>query len=241
MAEMQRAGMQRAATRDRLTMMRAAAAVAVLLGGIVLPLALLVIGGWSPLVRLDRVVTTGLHHVALGQEWLEDVAQVVTSAGTSWFRYIVLIPIAGWLLARRDWRAPAFVVVSAVVIGPITTGLKELVGRVRPNVESPGEVLQSLSHPSGHSSGVATLVCVLLVLAWPVCSRAGRIWAVLAGVALVLAVTSTRLLLGVHYLSDVVAGTALGIGWVLLVGLLTGVLGRVRRNTSEDSTLGSLH
>lgn len=227
---------ERAPVRDRRTVVRAAAVVVALLAGIVVPLALLVVARWSPLVAFDRTVTTDLHGGSLGHEWLEDVAQVVTVAGTSWFRYIVLIPVAGWLLARRGWRATAFVAVSALAIAPITSGLKELVGRVRPNVENPGEVLRSLSFPSGHSSGVATLVCVLLVLAWPVCSRAGRICAAAAGAAVVLAVTATRLLLGVHYVSDVVAGTALGVGWVLLVGLLAGVVGRDRpeRNTSSS-------
>jgi membrane-associated phospholipid phosphatase len=62
-------------------------------------------------------------------------------------------------------------------------------------------------------------VTVALILAWPVLApRARRLWAAL-GVAVVVLVGLTRMLLGVHYLSDVVGGWALGLAWSLGVAL----------------------
>ena len=131
----------------------------------------------------------------------------------------MLLPVLVWLVRRRAWWTAAWVVVAAAGISPLTTLLKDAVGRLRPQFADGGAVYQSLSYPSGHSSGIATLVTVLLVLAWPLLAPpARRAWLAL-GVALVLLVGLTRMWLGVHYLSDVVGGWALGLGWTLLVAL----------------------
>jgi membrane-associated phospholipid phosphatase len=93
------------------------------------------------------------------------------------------------------------------------------VGRVRPAFENGGAAYEGLSFPSGHSSGIATLVTIALVLAWP---RLGPRWrrpALAAGVALAVLVGLTRMWLGVHFLSDVVGGLALGVAWTLAVAL----------------------
>nr|WP_276508457.1 phosphatase PAP2 family protein [Modestobacter muralis] len=109
--------------------------------------------------------------------------------------------------------------VATALVGPLTTLLKELVGRPRPQFAGGGAELDSLSFPSGHASGVATLVTVALVVAWPLLAPAGRRRALLAGVLLALLVGCTRMWLGVHFLSDVVGGWALGVAWSLLVAL----------------------
>ena len=113
---------------------------------------------------------------------------------------------------------------TTVFIGPLTSLLKELFGRIRPDFDQGGARLESLSFPSGHSSGIATLVTVALILAWPVLApRARRLW-VSVGVAVVVLVGLTRMLLGVHYLSDVVGGWALGLAWTLGVALVFGAM-----------------
>jgi undecaprenyl-diphosphatase len=109
-----------------------------------------------------------------------------------------------------------------VLIGPLTTAVKTIVGRVRPPFANGGALDPSKSFPSGHSSGIAVSVVVALVLAWPVLSaRARRIW-LTVGVALIVVVGFSRMWLGEHYLSDVVAGWSLGIAFALLTALLFG-------------------
>ncbi len=88
---------------------------------------------------------------------------------------------------------------------------------MRPGLRRRRGGLDSLSFPSGHSAGIACLVTTALVLTWPGLTRAGRRWWTLVGVAAVVVVGTTRMLLGVHYLTDVLAGWAVGVGWTLLV------------------------
>jgi undecaprenyl-diphosphatase len=116
------------------------------------------------------------------------------------------------------------VVTAVALVGPLTTALKEYFGRIRPDFDGGGARYESLSFPSGHASGIATLVAVALVLAWPLLSARARAWALAVGIGLVLLVGFTRMWLGVHYLSDVVGGWAFGLAWTLGTALLFGAL-----------------
>jgi undecaprenyl-diphosphatase len=99
---------------------------------------------------------------------------------------------------------------------------------VRPDFAQGGARLESLSFPSGHSSGIATLVTVALIMAWPLLAARARHLALGAGVLLVLLVGLTRMWLGVHFVSDVVGGWALGVGWSLLTALAFGAFAEGR-------------
>jgi membrane-associated phospholipid phosphatase len=139
-------------------------------------------------------------------------------------RFIVFLPVLVWLLGQRLGRTAAWVVTAVVLVAPLTSMLKEYFGRIRPAFEEGGARYESLSFPSGHSSGIATLVAVALVLAWPLLSASARRWCLGAGVALVLLVGLTRMWLGVHYLSDVVGGWSFGLAFTLGTALLFGAL-----------------
>jgi membrane-associated phospholipid phosphatase len=179
---------------------------------------------FGPQLRLDAVVTDSLYagdHRSAAVDWL---LKVLTTPGSSWFRFVVFLPVLVLLLRRRAWWTALWAAVTIVGIGPLTTLLKDIFGRVRPAYARGGAQLDTLSFPSGHASGIATLVTAGLLLAWPLLSLRGRRWWVLAGVALVLVVGLTRIWLGVHYPSDVLGGWSLGIAWTLLTALLFGAL-----------------
>jgi membrane-associated phospholipid phosphatase len=116
------------------------------------------------------------------------------------------------------------VLVAGALVGPLTTLLKEAIGRLRPQFAEGGARWETFGFPSGHSSGIATLVAVVLVLAWPLLTASSRRAWLTAGVVLTVLVGLTRIWLGVHYLSDVLGGWALGTGWVLLTALAFGAL-----------------
>lgn len=196
---------------------RAVLAVAVLWVGVLLPLALLVALGWQPLLSFDAGIDGALHPAAVRWSGYVTGLDVVTTAGTSWFRFLVLLPVLVWAALSRRLRLVLLVVVAAASIGPLTSGLKLLVGRHRPEFLHPVYHSDTLSFPSGHSSGIVTLVGLLLVAFLPVQGRWGRRATVVAGALVVLVVGATRVALGAHYPSDVVAGFALGGGWVLLL------------------------
>jgi membrane-associated phospholipid phosphatase len=187
-------------------------------------LAWAVVSDFTPVLRVDRAVSTALYAGDDRSRLVEWVLQVATAPGLSAFRGVVLLPVLAWLLLHRAWWTAGWVFVSAALVGPLTTLLKELIGRQRPQFAEGGAGYESLSYPSGHSSGVAALVTIALVLAWPLLTPAARrVW-LAAGVALVLLVGLTRMWLGVHFLSDVLGGWALGLGWTLLMALAFGVL-----------------
>jgi membrane-associated phospholipid phosphatase len=173
----------------------------------------------GPLLRLDRAVSSALYAGDDRSGLHEAVLQVATAPGSSAVRAVVVLPVLVVLARRRAWRTAGWVLTATALVGPLTTAIKELVGRARPQFADGGARLDSLSFPSGHASGIATLVTVGLLLAWPRLSPAGRRGALAAGVALALLVGCTRMWLGVHFLSDVVGGWALGVAWTLLVAL----------------------
>jgi membrane-associated phospholipid phosphatase len=179
---------------------------------------------FAPQLHLDGVVSEAVYvgnDRASSLDWL---LEVLTTPGGSAFRLVVFLAVLAWLARRRQWPVAAWVLTAVVLVGPLTSLLKALFGRIRPDFDHGGARLESLSFPSGHSSGIATLVTVALVLTWPVLApRARRLWVAL-GVAVAVLVGLTRMLLGVHYLSDVVGGWALGVAWTLAVALVFGAL-----------------
>jgi membrane-associated phospholipid phosphatase len=179
---------------------------------------------FGPQVRLDDAVSRALYAGDDRSPLRGGLLEVLTTPGVTWFRVLVFLPVLVWLVRRRAWRTVVWVVVAITAVGPLTTAIKELVGRARPAFENGGLVYEGLSYPSGHSSGIATLVTVGLVLAWPRLGPARRRVAVAAGVALAVLVALTRMWLGVHYLSDVVGGLCLGVAWSLLVARVAGGL-----------------
>jgi membrane-associated phospholipid phosphatase len=183
-----------------------------------------VLTGFAPQVRLDEEVSRALYAGDGRSTGLDLLLEVLTTPGVTWFRVLAFLPVLFWLGTRRAWWTAAWVTTAIVVVAPLTTTLKEVVGRVRPAFEDGGLTYGGLSYPSGHSAGIATLVTVALVLAWPRLAPRWRRPAVLAGVALVVLVGLTRMWLGVHFLSDVLGGWSLGVAWSLATALAFGAL-----------------
>lgn len=194
------------------------AAALVLLVGV--PLGLAVRAGWTPLLDLDRAVSDAL--VVTGRGADVDVLRVLTVAGLLVARVVVLLPLVVWLAGLRRWQLVGFLVVAGIGISPVNWLLKDVFDRRRPSYEGTIDVA-GLSFPSGHSSGGAALATLLVLLAWPVLVGVWRrVW---VGVSLVgvAVVGFTRIALGAHFLSDVVAGFGFGVAWVLVLAVLLGV------------------
>lgn len=120
-----------------------------------------------------------------------------------------------WLLYRRAWLLLGAWVVGVAGVGLWVRILKTQVARERPEVRWAME--HGYSFPSGHSAG--TVVCYgLLAWVWLALARPAQPrWVVAGTVAVVLGVGISRVLLGVHYVSDVLAGWLLGLAWLSLV------------------------
>lgn len=118
--------------------------------------------------------------------------------------------LAAMYLACRQWRSALFVTCAAALASGSTALLKIAVNRVRPDILDHLVRQTDASFPSGHSTFAATLATVLILL-YP----KAAVW--VAGIGLILAMGWSRLLLGVHYPTDVVAGWCVGIAVPLLL------------------------
>jgi membrane-associated phospholipid phosphatase len=155
--------------------------------------------------------------------WATAALKGVTSLGSN----AVLVPVVAFvvvvLLARgRDWRRALFL--TAAIAGSVALYqlFKTLADRPRPPVAVHLVHASGSAFPSGHATDAAAVWAALAVIA--ATGRSVRVkWAMGAAAALVaLIVGFSRIYLGVHWLTDVVAGLALGWAWLaFLVVLLT--------------------
>jgi undecaprenyl-diphosphatase len=122
----------------------------------------------------------------------------------------VVITLA--LLAARRRGNAIFFAVAMVGAGTLNTGAKLVFRRTRPDLWLSPAPEHTYSFPSGHSMGSMALVAALAVLAWP---TRWRWWAIVLGGAFTLLVGCSRIYLGVHFPSDVVAGWSASLVWVL--------------------------
>lgn len=179
-----------------------------------LVLYLLVSQSWQPLVDLDSSVELDAHRAVLDSPLLRRAAFAATFLGSGAVRVALTLVVAGALYASRRPRLAIFLVVTVGAGGLLNVLLKAAVSRARPLFPDAISVESSTSFPSGHTMGTTVLVTSLLLLAWPALSRGARPPAAVLAAVVVAAVAASRVLLGVHYLSDVVAAVFAGIVWV---------------------------
>jgi membrane-associated phospholipid phosphatase len=171
------------------------------------------------IVRLDRTIERWADGEATASS--NDVISAITDLGGT-----VLLVVIGAAVALFEWfrtrSARVFVFLVLVIGGQALAShvIKGLVGRGRPELG----LLAGLdpSFPSGHSAGAAATfaACALLLGR----RRSHRVQAVLTGigVALAIAVAASRVLLGVHWFSDVIGGLFLGWAWFAIASLAFG-------------------
>jgi membrane-associated phospholipid phosphatase len=184
---------------------------------VVILLGVLIRAHWGPLMEVDFTVSDEL--VVPGQDSEVYLLRALSAVGRFEVRLFVLGPLAVWLGWQHRWRLVALVVIGGALIGPFNEVLKVIVERPRPSYSRTIEV-HGYSYPSGHAAVSAALATILVLVFWPLLSRAWRgVLFALAAIAVV-AVGYSRVALGVHYTSDVVAGWCVGVGWVLVVAVL---------------------
>ena len=195
----------------RLTLLLAGVAALV---AVVLPLAVLVRDGWAPLAALDRDLGSSAHQLVLRHDSLLRAAQVLTNLGAPVLVELVGVVIACVLLARGYRRSALYLVVCIGGGYLLSTLGKVAVDRARPVFTQTVDQASGKAFPSGHATGAATFWLSLAVLAAPRLTRRRRRALLVIAVLLGLLVALTRVLLGVHYPTDVTAGLLLGWGWV---------------------------
>lgn len=127
-------------------------------------------------------------------------------------RAMILLGFAGWLAYRRRFKSALVMVVLPPVAGVTNSILKEAFARPRPDVVAHLDHVTNLAYPSGHAAGA---MAILLTAALLVPAKQRALWIASAiGVATLVALS--RLMLGVHYPIDVLAGAVWGAGFALI-------------------------
>ena len=191
-----------------------------IVGGILIGALAYLVRSSARLVEIDASV--GGWAADHATEWSTRLLQLVTDLGDTPVTIVVIAVVAVVELLRvpNRWILPFLVTVVAGEI-VLVNAVKELLDRVRPTFNPIAETLGP-SFPSGHSARAAALyAAVALVLAR---RRSPRTRALLAGgaAAIAVGVACSRVMLGVHWLSDVVAGLAFGWAWFSVCAIAFG-------------------
>ncbi|MEU8679600.1 phosphatase PAP2 family protein [Streptomyces sp. NPDC048560] len=176
-------------------------------------LVILVAVGWSPLMSVDRTVADSLHRSAVTEPTLVHVNRVLTD--WIWDPWTMRAVIAVTVIALW-WRGARWLAVWVAATSALSTlvqqGIKAAVGRDRPRWPDPVDSAHYAAFPSGH---VMTAVVTCALLLWLLRLRGVTpLWwrtALAAAAVSVIGVAFTRIYLGVHWMTDVVGGTLLGV------------------------------
>lgn len=184
----------------------------------------------APLVDLDARVSAWLHQRAT--PWLTNLMLVVTHAH-SLTGVAVASMVFAWLLARlRAWYWMLSLALAVAGGSLLNVMLKFAYERARPSFDDPFVNLTTFSFPSGHTAAATLFYGVLAAfLVSRTADRHARVAIVLAAALLVVLVALSRVYLGAHYLSDVVAAMCSSTAWLAVC--LSGVHALVRRRMSR--------
>jgi membrane-associated phospholipid phosphatase len=169
----------------------------------------------GPLTRTDTEVAESLHSVAQDSPWLVAAAKVVSFLGVpAWF-YLIIGSAALYFWRKGRRRIAIYLVVTNLVGGALDTIVKLAVNRPRPELENPSVEALGKSFPSGHAMASTVGYGTLLLVFMPLIPRRWRAPVVVAYFVWLSLMGLSRLSLGVHYVSDVLGGFALGLAWLL--------------------------
>src|ERR1035438_10030427 len=169
---------------------------------------------WAPLESVDHGGAARLNRLVAGHSTLVTAVKAVTWLGSDGVLWTVVGAAAIVLALRKRWRLALYLLITgagAIVLDPV---LKSLVGRLRPVVAHPIAHGTGDSFPSGHSLGSIVCYGAILLVFLPAARGRWRTAFITVIAALVALIGISRILLGVHYLSDVIGAWAIGITWL---------------------------
>ena len=214
--------------------------LAFLVGGLALVLLLFGFVSLSDLVlegetqHVDDRVLRALRRVddpsmPIGPTWLRITALDITALGSASVLGLVVTAITGYLLLQGLRRTALLVFAASAGGWLLNSVLKELFQRPRPEVVPHLSEVMSLSYPSGHAMTSAAVYLTLGALLMRVADRpATKIYFMTFAMILAGLVGVTRVYLGVHYPTDVLAGWLVGLSWALFCWLVERAIERRR-------------
>ena len=167
------------------------------------------------LVQLDSAIYQSLQ--ALRTPWMDQLQILITELGDGYLLTSIFLSLLCWLLLRRHWLAIGHWLSAGLFVAIAPPLLKWLTQLDRPQPLYDG--LSNFSFPSGHAVGSSVIFGFIAIL-WAGELRIAWRWLPYAiATVIATAIGFSRIYLGAHWLSDVIAGLALGGAWVALLGI----------------------
>lgn len=177
-------------------------------------------------VGFDERLMLALRHpdnlaLPFGPSWLPDMARDISAVGSAVVIILLSLLVIGFLVMRRQWQFVALVVVAIAGGHLVNTALKGIYARERPQVVPHLTPVNSASFPSGHSAASSVVYLTMgALLAHSAERKREKIYFIVAAFGLTFLIGLSRVFLGVHYPTDVLAGWSIGTAWALVCWLV---------------------
>ncbi len=194
------------------------------------------------LMILKSLRVQGNLHQPIGPEWVEFAMRDITSLGGGTVIVIITVVVVGFLLLQKNYNAMWLILIATFGGALVGLGLKELMGRERPPVIFHLVYVNTLSFPSGHSMISAVVYLTQAFLLSRIHKKKSiRVYIISVALILTFLIGISRVYLGVHYPTDVLAGWSIGFTWALLCWLVVWYLQeskgkriKLKNNNSND-------
>ena len=208
------------------------AELALLIGGVAILLLLVIFNKLASEVLegdtqgFDRRILLALRDPAnlsrpIGPAWMVSGALDITALGSATVLGLTVFAVAGFLLLQGLWRRALFVTVASFGGWFINGALKQLFQRPRPDIVPHLREVMTMSFPSGHALQSAVVYLTLGALSMHIAKRRlTKLYCMAMAMLATVLVGASRVYLGVHYPTDVLAGWLIGLSWALLCWLI---------------------
>jgi undecaprenyl-diphosphatase len=183
---------------------------------------------------IDRAILLALRNPAdlatpIGPPWLEQTMLELTGLGGYPIIVTMIVIVLGFLLVA-GLRGPALFVLLSTISGlAVSQSLKSFYGRPRPDIVPLLVDVYTASFPSGHAMMSTVVYLTLATVIARITPRHGlRVYVFAVAILLSLVIGLSRVYLGVHWPTDVLAGWAMGAAWAALAWLVVSALRHYR-------------
>ena len=191
-------------------------------------------------LSLELEIMRAMRHEGkpIGPWWLADGVRDITALGSATILILMTLLILGYLCLRRRYRVALLIAVSTAGGEIVNAVLKNTFDRARPDATLHAVQVASSSFPSGHAMAASIFYLTMgALLARMATRRREKIYLVATALLLTTITAFSRVYLGVHYPTDVLAGCAAGTAWALLCWFVADWLARrgaLRAETGEQ-------
>jgi len=198
--------------------------------------------------ELDRTLLLSMRTATdlsdpIGPGWVEEIGRDFTALGGNAVLILLTMAVIGYLLLDRKPRVVLVVLIATLGALTVNNLLKKTIDRDRPDLVPHGSIIYTASFPSGHSMLAASTYLTLGALLTQLQRRKViKAYILMVCITITLLVGVSRVYLGVHWPTDVLAGWAAGAGWALGCWLLARWLQLHHKieSTSSSETDGRL-